>query len=152
MQQYVDASDQGVHFMPRGRLVETDWSVPGSNTIGYMRTVCRGFMGSGASLALGITPVGQRSPVHDSTGEHLLLQLKGEITWRIKDHGDFVTGEMDLIFIGAGQTYEYFNSGLETAHFVDVIGRVDVWPHSAVYAAVEAPAGSAETSVGHGQG
>jgi glyoxylate utilization-related uncharacterized protein len=149
MFRYVDASDQGVHFMPRRQLMETDWSVPGSDTIGYMRTVCRGYMGSGASLALGITPVGQRSPIHDSTGEHLLLQLKGEITWRIKGHGDVVTAEMDLVFIGAGQTYEYFNSGLETAHFVDVIGRVGEWPHSAVYESVSGSAGPGDVTVDH---
>jgi quercetin dioxygenase-like cupin family protein len=65
-------------------------------------------MGQGVSLAIGMIMVGQRSPPHDASGEHLLLGLEGEITWKVRGHDEIVTGPMDLVFIGAGQNYEYF--------------------------------------------
>lgn len=139
MLEYVDMSNQGVRLMSAEELVQTDWSLPKANTIGYMRTVCRGFIGAGASLGIGIMPVGQRSPLHTANSEHLLLGLGGKIMWRVEGK-EYVTREMDLLFIGAGHEYEYWNIGFETARFVDVIGRVDVWPHSAAYRQPEAEA------------
>lgn len=137
MFQYLDMSDQGVRLMSAAELVETDWSLPRTDKIGYIRTVCRGMIGSGASLGVGIMPVGQRSPLHTANAEHLLLGLAGQLTWRVEGV-NYVTREMDLLFIGAGHEYEYFNSGFETARFVDVIGKVDIWPHSAVYKEADA--------------
>jgi quercetin dioxygenase-like cupin family protein len=99
-------------------------------------------MGQGASLAIGVMLVGQRSPQHTSTGEHLLLGLEGEITWELAGTEEVVMGAMDLVFIGPDCDYHYWNSGLTTARFVDVIGRVDAWPHSASYAS---EAGDGET-------
>jgi len=132
MFEYVDMSDQQVALMPAAKLVETDWSLPRAHEQGFMRTVCRGFIGAGASLGLGILPVGQRSPLHTPNAEHLLLGLEGQITWRIEGE-DYVMGPMDLLFIGADREYEYWNSSFVEARFVDVIGRVDAWPHTSQY-------------------
>lgn len=132
MFKYVDMSDQGVQLMKAAQLVETDWSLPRADQQGYMRTVCRGFVGAGASLGVGIMPVGQRSPLHTPNAEHLLLGLCGQLTWRIEG-SDYTMNEMDLLFIGANREYEYWNSGFEEARFVDVIGRVDIWPHTSAY-------------------
>jgi len=155
MFKYVDASDQGVHFMPARELVETDWSLPAAKEVGFVRTICRGYMGSGASLGVGIMPVGQRSPLHESNGEHLLLGLEGELSWQVEGEVHRL-GPMDLLYIGAGKVYEYWNSGFDTARFVDVIGRVDRWPHSAMYEDISGgdPSESDRTlsvEVGHGQ-
>ncbi len=132
MFRYVDMSGQGVALMPAAQLVETDWSLPRADQRGYMRTVCRGFIGAGASLGIGIMPIGQRSPLHTPNGEHLLLGLAGQLTWRVEGE-DYVMNPMDLLFIGAHREYEYWNSSLEDARFVDVIGKVDRWPHSTEY-------------------
>jgi hypothetical protein len=142
MFKYVDASDQGAYRMSARDLLRTDWDLPRAKEPGFTRTVCRGYMGSGASLAIGVMLAGQRSPQHDSTGEHLLLGLEGEIVWEVEGFGELVMKPMDLIFIGADKSYHYWNSGLETARFVDVIGRVDAWPHSAAY-----PSSTGEASV-----
>ncbi|MHB1444973.1 MAG: cupin domain-containing protein [Acidimicrobiales bacterium] len=125
-------SDQGVRLMPASELVLTDWSLPAADKIGYMRTVCRGIRGAGASLGVGIMPVGQRSPLHTTNSEHLLLGLAGELTWCVEGES-FVMREMDLLFIGAGHEYDYWNSSFETARFVDVIGRVNIWPPGTDY-------------------
>jgi quercetin dioxygenase-like cupin family protein len=129
---YVDMSEQGVRLMPAAELVETDWSLPHASEQGYMRTVCRGFIGSGASLGVGVMPIGQRSPLHTPNSEHLLLGLSGRLTWRVEGQ-DYVMSPMDLLFIGADREYEYWNSGFEEARFVDVIGRVGPWPHQTEY-------------------
>lgn len=133
MLRYTDASDQGVHFMPAAALEETGFDLPRATEEGYRRTIGRGFMGSGASLAVGTMLAGQRSPQHESTGEHLLLGLSGRITWVTEGFDPVEMGPGDLVFIGADQSYHYRNDGAEAARFVDVIGRVDVWPHSASY-------------------
>lgn len=132
MEKYLDMSDQGVRLVTAAELVRTDWSLPRTNEIGYMRTVCRGVIGAGASLGVGIMPIGQQSPPHTTDSEHLLLGLEGELTWRVEGV-DYVTGAMDLLYVGAGHEYEYWNSGWVTAKFVDVIGRVDKWPFTADY-------------------
>lgn len=132
MDDYLDASDQGVHYVPAAELARTNWSLPQAEQLGYMRTICRGVRGSGASLGVGIMPVGQRSPLHSADAEHLLLGLKGQLTWNVEGV-HYTTGPMDLLFVGAGVQYEYWNSGFETAHFVDVIGRVDAWPPGGNY-------------------
>jgi quercetin dioxygenase-like cupin family protein len=128
----VDVSDQRVQLMSAAELVRTDWSLPGTDRIGFMRTVCRGMRGAGASLGVGIMPVGQRSPLHTTDSEHLLLGLAGELTWCVEGT-NHVMGPMDLLFIGAGHEYDYWNSSFETARFVDVIGRVDTWPPGTDY-------------------
>jgi mannose-6-phosphate isomerase-like protein (cupin superfamily) len=138
MHRYVDATDQGVHLMPARDLLKTNWDVPQAHEQGFMRTICRGYMGSGSSLALGVILFGQRSPSHTPNAEHQLLILEGEITWEVEGAGTFVTGPMDLLFIGAGQTYVYWNSGPDTARFVDVLGKLEKWPHSSMYDGVEA--------------
>jgi quercetin dioxygenase-like cupin family protein len=132
MFQYADMSAQGIRLVKAAELVESDWSLPKADQIGFMRTVCRGVRGAGASLGIGYMPVGQRSPLHTPTAEHLILGLEGELTWRIEGV-DYVTGEMDLLFIGANREYEYWNSSFKLATFVDVIGRVDEWPPSGNY-------------------
>ena len=129
---YVEMSEQGVRLMSAEELMDTDWSLPGAREEGYIRTVCRGFRGSGASLGVGIMPVGQRSPLHTPHGEHLLLGLSGQLTWRVEEV-EYVMNPMDLLFIGANREYEYWNSGSEEGRFVDVIGRLDVWPSSSDY-------------------
>ncbi|MEV8546499.1 cupin domain-containing protein [Streptomyces sp. NPDC051572] len=133
MEKYIDASDQGVHFLPASELARTDWSLPKAEQIGYHRTICRGVRGSGASLGLGIMPVGQRSPLHSTDAEHLLLGLEGELTWNVEGV-HYTMKPRDLLFVGAGVEYEYWNSGFGTAQFIDVIGRVDSWPPSGTYA------------------
>lgn len=132
MDKYLDMSDQGIRLVPASELVRTDWSLPRADQQGFMRTICRGVIGAGASLGVGIMPIGQRSPLHTTDSEHLLLGLTGQLTWRVEGQ-DYVTGKMDLLFVGAGHEYEYWNSGWETATFVDVIGRVDEWPFTANY-------------------
>jgi quercetin dioxygenase-like cupin family protein len=132
MFKYVDMSDQSVALMPAAQLVQTDWSLPRAGEPGYVRTVCRGFIGAGASLGVGIMPVGQRSPLHTPNAEHLLLGLAGQLTWRVEGQ-EHVMDPMDLLFIGANREYEYWNSSFKEARFVDVIGRVDRWPHSTQY-------------------
>lgn len=134
MLRYFDARDQGVHFMPAAALEQTLFDLPSADQEGFRRTIGRGFLGEGASLAIGTMPPGQRSPQHDSSGEHLLLGLEGEITWMAEGFEAIVMGPGDLVFIGANQSYHYLNQAAVTARFVDVIGRVSVWPHSASYA------------------
>lgn len=132
MFEYLDVRSEGVQLMPAAKLVETDWSLPRAKEAGYMRTVCRGFMGSGACLGVGVMPLGQRSPLHTPNSEHLILGLTGQLTWRIEGE-DYVTNPMDLLFIGANREYEYWNSGFEEARFVDVNGRSEQWPHGSSY-------------------
>jgi quercetin dioxygenase-like cupin family protein len=132
MNEYLDMSDQGIRLVTAAELAETDWSLPKANEPGFTRTVCRGVIGAGASLGVGVMPFGQRSPLHTTDSEHLLLGLAGSLTWRVEGT-DYVMKEMDLLFVGAGHEYEYWNSGWDTARFVDVIGRVDRWPFYAAY-------------------
>lgn len=145
MQSYLNTSDQGVHRLSAAELLEAEWDLPGAQDEGTRRRIARGMLGSGASLAVGIMPAGQGSPVHASSGEHLLLGLEGTITWSVTGHEPVVMGPMDLVFIGAGLDYSYRNTGDSEAKFVDVIGRVDAWPHTANYLS---PDGST-VQVGH---
>jgi quercetin dioxygenase-like cupin family protein len=133
MEKYVDTADQGVRFMPAAEVARTSWNLPRSNEPGYMRAIGRGFRGRSASLGVGIMLVGQRSPLHSADAEHLLLGIEGSITWNV-DGTPYSMGPMDLLFVGAGIVYEYWNSGFSTARFVDVIGKVDSWPPQGNYA------------------
>lgn len=132
MEQYVDATDQGVHFMPASDVARAGWNLPRSDEPGYLRTICRGFRGTSASLGVGIMLVGQRSPLHSADAEHLLLGIAGSITWSVEGT-HYSMGPMDLLFVGAGIVYEYWNSGFSTAQFVDVIGKVNSWPPQGNY-------------------
>lgn len=138
VEQYIDTADQGVHFMPASDIARMSWNLPKSNEPGYLRAIGRGFRGTSASLGVGIMLVGQRSPLHSADAEHLLLGIEGSLTWNV-DGTHYTTGPMDLLFIGAGIVYEYWNSGFGTARFIDVIGKVNSWPPQGNYTP---PAGS----------
>lgn len=133
MHTYLDMSNQGVHLLNADTVLEAGWDLPGATDEGTRRRIARGFIGSGASLAIGIMPVGQASPPHTSSGEHLLLGLEGRIRWEVDGHEPIEMGPMDLVFIGADLQYRYRNCGTVEARFVDVIGRVGKWPHTANY-------------------
>jgi quercetin dioxygenase-like cupin family protein len=133
MFEYVPTTGAEVIRLDRRDLLQTNWDVPKAGVQGYHRAICRGFLAANASLAVGVMPFGQRSPVHRSTGEHLLLGLDGEVTWRVNGHEEVIMGPLDLVFIAAGVDYDYWNSGLDTARFVDVIGKYEEWPHSTSY-------------------
>lgn len=134
MQDYVNAAGRGAFMVASSDLAEIQWDLPLAATAGHMRAIARGVRGASCSVGIGVLPVGQRSPVHSSSAEHLLLGLDGLIVFRVGED-EFELGPMDLLFIPAGPQYEYRNAGFTQASFVDVLGRVDEWPPSATYGA-----------------
>jgi mannose-6-phosphate isomerase-like protein (cupin superfamily) len=131
--QFQNTSGERSAFVPSHELAKAKWSLPLADRVGYFRANFCGIKGDRGGLGLVAVPVGQRSPLHHYDAELLFLGLKGCITWKVDD-AEYRVGPQDLLYVGPGTNYEYWNSGFEDALVAEAFGRTgDQWPSGAVY-------------------
>jgi quercetin dioxygenase-like cupin family protein len=97
-----------------------------------MRGIARGLAGTNVALGLVHIPVGQETPDHYYTGEHLIFQLTGSTRFTVGTEV-IVLREHDVIFLPADVTYRYASVGLVPSTFVNVLGRTGEWPATSHY-------------------
>jgi quercetin dioxygenase-like cupin family protein len=133
MHKYLE-NPKRISFIAAADLLERTNDLPKADTPGFERAIGRGFRTPNTSVGIGVILGGQRSPLHSSSADHLLLGLTGEIIFR-SDGTEYRLGPGDLIFLGAEVFYEYWNPGRDEARFVDVLGRSGegAWPASGKY-------------------
>lgn len=108
------------------------WNAPKASVPGHMRGIARGLEGTNFAAGMVYIPVGQMTPDHYYTGEHLIFQLSGSTRFVINEE-EIIIRPHDLIFIPANVTYRYGSVGLEASTFVNILGRVDEWPATSHY-------------------
>lgn len=132
-----DIAGQAVPRLRRKSEQRLLWdALPGGKDFGTLRAPSAGLQGTNFTASRMLVLVGQRSPFHDWSGEHIIYQLTGEVEFDISDH-TFHLDPDDMLFIPAGVIYRYRNVADENATFLSIIGRVDEWPSSGHYVADE---------------
>jgi len=101
--------------------------LPKAREGGYQRVLYEGLRASNAHTSIVLLPPGQASPPHASHAEHIITMLAGSVTFRTKEE-TVRLGYLDQLFIPASVTYEYWNSGLENARFLNMVIRAEEWP------------------------
>jgi quercetin dioxygenase-like cupin family protein len=102
-------------------------NLPKAREGGYQRVMYEGLRASNAHASILLLPPGQASPAHSSYAEHIVTMLAGSVTFRTKDE-TVRLGYLDQLFIPAEVAYEYWNSGLENASFLNMVLRAGEWP------------------------
>jgi quercetin dioxygenase-like cupin family protein len=108
------------------------WTLPRADTAGFWRGRCNGMEGTAFSAGVVIMPLGQTTPLHSNTGEHIIYLLEGDVEFTIEGE-PFPLEPGDMLFIPADAKYVYSNRGRSTAFFVSIIGKVDSWPPEGTY-------------------
>lgn len=127
----------------RRRDMRVRWdAVPGAQTPGYVRGLYTPMECSYASGRIVMLPVGQGSPKHQNTAEHLIIMLKGEATFEFPDHAEGALHRIathDLLYIPANVDYVYWNSGEVDVLWFTVLVTAGNWPPTSSYQEGESP-------------
>jgi quercetin dioxygenase-like cupin family protein len=107
-------------------------ALPGGKTFGTLRAACSGLAGTNFTVNKVLVLVGQHSPPHDWSGEHVVYQLVGQMEFEIGDQ-TYHLDPQDMLFIPARVVYRYRNVADDNAAFLSIIGRVDEWPSTGQY-------------------
>ena len=109
-----------------------NWNYHKGDTVGYARCQLDGIAGTHCEANVVILPFGQASPRKTYMGEHIILQLEGEVEFE-HESTCYVVEPWDLLFIPAGISYKYRNCGRSDAVFLAVIGKAKEWPARVLY-------------------
>jgi quercetin dioxygenase-like cupin family protein len=121
-----------MRFLSSTDLLRPQWTLPEATDAGFARGLCLGLSGTNADMGLIFMPVGQTTPPHSYTGEHLIFQLMGTIEFSVGDERHLLQPH-DILFIPADLSYVYSNVGLVDAAFVNVTASAGEWPARAIY-------------------
>ncbi len=115
------------------REQQPDWTLPlRADEIGFIRGKCSMVHGTAFNAGVVLILMGQTTPVHSNTGEHIIFQLDGEVEFEIEGEA-YPLEPRDMLFIPANAAYAYTNTGRETAGFISIIAKLDTWPPKATY-------------------
>lgn len=106
----------------------------GGQQFGSIRAIYDGLHGTNYNSHKVLLVVGQASPVHDSTAEHIIFQLQGQVEFEMGGES-YVLDPGDMLFIPAKVPYLYRNVGEDNVIFLSTVGRVDSWPPKGTYGA-----------------
>lgn len=96
---------------------------------GYRRAVYDGLRARSCAANLIFLPKGQSSPKHSFSGEHIHLQIEGEVEFHFEgDPTRYRVGPLDMLFHPANHAYDYANVGEGDALFLSVVSRFEEWP------------------------
>ena len=107
--------------------------LPDGDVEGTRRGVANGVAGQSCMANVLEMPPAQASPLRRFSGEHIVVQLAGTMTWNVEGV-DHTLEPGDMCFVPVGHAYSFRNDGDLTARFLDIAGRVDEWPPSMSYA------------------
>jgi mannose-6-phosphate isomerase-like protein (cupin superfamily) len=118
-----DDDGRGISYFDwRTARGDTRWDqLPGSDRWGMHRTSYRNLKARGILLHLGRTPLGQGGPDHSIPANLLVLQLRGELEFRI-GADSYVLSPRDILAIPANTPYSQRNIGLSESLSVSVTG------------------------------
>ncbi len=127
---YVAVEDVTKHQVLRKReFIEPGWKLPQAGENGFIRGFSQGLVASSASISWVTLPFGQGTPVHDSSAEHIIVNLEGQLEFRFQSESVELS-PMDVLFIPAKYPYSYFNVGVDTVRFFSILSKFDEWPPS----------------------
>lgn len=114
-----------------------NWTSPRSAEEGWRRAALRGaggrvISGTNFKATIMVIPVGQASPPHTWSGEHIVFGIRGVVEFTIEGESTELHPE-DILFFPANAVYEYRTVGAQDASFLSIVGRVDEWPCTGHY-------------------
>ena len=125
--------DRTVPYHVKWSEMRPRWhEVPQSEIFGHHRGFYDKLEGTNFSVHIVILPFGQSSVPHDSTCEHVILQLDGEVEFSFEG-SRYRLQKNDMLFIPAGIVYGYRNPGEADCRFASVMSGSNSWPPSAKY-------------------
>lgn len=120
-------------LLKREAMNKVNWALPDAEREGFRRGMHNGIQARKAFAKLVTVPVGQGTPVHSVSADHIIFLVRGRVEFKLGEL-TFALAEHDLFFFPANAPYAFRNVGTEDAEFLSVVTEaVQPWPPESTY-------------------